>query len=200
MIQRYTAFLSKLWFSKADPFLKARYKDFFQESEHKWGPNMIFKNLSKNIEKIKWAKGLIEKRLNKENNYQNRISKNDNKSKRKDSNCSGKSTWDEEYEKFLKLTHKDMWKYWSSQDDHTHAHDGENYNEYLMSLDSHSIYIKTEPIQNNTLNKTLKNQILPLISSPAQPPEGNIKMLHQKLSGIVDKSRIKPRRQRQVTS
>ena len=47
MIQRYTAFLSKLWFSKADPFLKAKYMDFFQDSEHKWGPNMIFKNLSK---------------------------------------------------------------------------------------------------------------------------------------------------------
>lgn len=69
MIQRYTAFLSKLWFSKADPFLKAKFKAFYNNSEHKWGPNMMYKNLSSNIENIKQRKSLVETRLNKEINY-----------------------------------------------------------------------------------------------------------------------------------
>ena len=47
MVARYSAFLNKLWFSRADPFLKAKHKEFYEGSEIKWGPKMIYKTLDK---------------------------------------------------------------------------------------------------------------------------------------------------------
>ena len=102
MIQRYTAFLSKLWFSRSDPFLKNKYKEFFEGSEVKWGPNMMFKNLENNSEQIKFAKGLIEKRLDCEFEYSlNNLAPSKMSSTPK--KCKDKS-----YEEFLQLKHKDM--------------------------------------------------------------------------------------------
>lgn len=93
MLQRYTAFLSKKWFSKADPFLKAKYKDYFEGSEVKWGPNMVFKRLTKNTEQLNHMKNLMEQRLNKETVYiNNRLKVDTNKSPRRNSWNSGKST------------------------------------------------------------------------------------------------------------
>lgn len=112
MISRYSAFLSKKWFSKADPFLKAKYKDYFKESEVKWGPNMIFKRLNKETEKLNKLKGLVEHRLNKESVYvNNRIKVDAMSSPRKQSSNSNISTADENYDKFLKMPHHEMCHY-----------------------------------------------------------------------------------------
>jgi len=78
MLNRYSAFLSKKWFLNADPFLKAKYKDYFKSSEVKWGPNMIFKKLAKETQKVNKIKGEMEQRLNKETTYINNRIKVDN--------------------------------------------------------------------------------------------------------------------------
>lgn len=79
MMRRLSAFLSKKWFSNADPFLKAKYKDYYKDSEVKWGPNKIFKRLSNKKEKLNKVKNLVEQRMNKENNRVNTERSNSSK-------------------------------------------------------------------------------------------------------------------------
>lgn len=111
VIKRYSAYLSKKWFSDADPFLKAKYKKFFHDSEVKWGPNMIFKKLAKETNKVNKIKGLVEKRLDKEVPYvNNRIKVNNAKANRKLGSTSGTSS-DEEFDKYINLPHSDTCKY-----------------------------------------------------------------------------------------
>lgn len=178
MIQRYTAFLSKKWFSNADPFLKAKYKDYFQESEVKWGPNMIFKRLHGKTTKLNQVKQLVEQRLNKHTTYvNNRIKVHRSKKGRRDSSNSGKSTCDEEYEKFFKLSHKEMCKYCSSNVTHRHS------NEEVSHFDNFSQSVKM------SLNDSFKSpevsrkiNLLPKISERRKQGETSIKKLHHKLS------------------
>jgi len=112
MTNRYTAFLSKKWFANSDPFLKAKYKDYFEDSEVKWGPNMIYKHLERKTTHLNQVKHLVEQRLNKETIYvNNRIKVENYKTPEKTVNNSRKSTSDEDYDKFIKKSHKDMCKY-----------------------------------------------------------------------------------------
>jgi hypothetical protein len=178
MIQRYTAFLSKKWFSKADPFLKAKYKDYFQESEVKWGPNMIFKKLHDKTAKLNQAKYLVEQRLNKETTYaKNRTKGENSKKNRRDSSNSGKSTCDEDYEKFFKLSHKEMCKYCSLNGTHLHS-DNE-----IAHFDNFSQSMKIcshDSFKSPQVSK--KVNLLPKISERRKPRETSIKKLHHKLS------------------
>ena len=112
MVKRYSAFLSKKWFANADPFLKAKYKDFYKESEVKWGPNMIFKRLSKETEKLNKIKNLVEQRLNKEIIYVNNKRKEEKASLPKmNSTSSLKSDSDEDYDHFFNQKHYDTCQY-----------------------------------------------------------------------------------------
>jgi len=201
MIQRYTAFLSKLWFSKADPFLKAKYEHFFQDSEHRWGPNMIFKNIEKNYEKIKHVKTIMERKLNKENKYQSRALKDEHKSPRGLSNVSGKSTCDEDYEKFLQLRHKDICAYCLSQESESHsANRAEaDHCKHLLNLEAGKLKLTSNPVVTESNDKEAKHK-LPAIHSPIGIAEVGIKKLHKKLCQLEERSSGGAQNRRHTTS
>lgn len=180
MISRYSAFLSKKWFSKADPFLKAKYKDYFKESEVKWGPNMIFKRLNKETEKLNKLKGLVEHRLNKETVYvNNRIKVNAMNSPRKQSSNSDLSTADGNYDKFLKMPHHEMCYYCASQIEHDHAPTELD----ILDLTINNIKIDSSQGSKSPIaSKPVNPIMLPKISTARQMPNETIKNLHRKLT------------------
>ncbi|CAI2387378.1 unnamed protein product [Moneuplotes crassus] len=174
MMNRYSAYLSKKWFSNADPFLKAKYKKFFEESEVKWGPNMVFKRLAKETDKLNKIKGLVEKRLDKETLYvNNRIKVNSINQERK--NISSEKTSDgEDFEIYINKPHSDTCKYCRLNQSHTHH------------KKTNSDLPLPKPSKTQSQNPSIPTPSSPTSSQapPSTPPHQNegLKMLHHKLS------------------
>ncbi|CAI2387291.1 unnamed protein product [Moneuplotes crassus] len=176
MVKRYSAYLSKKWFSDADPFLKAKYKKFFEDSEVKWGPNMVFKKLAKETDKVNKIKGLVEKRLDKEALYVNNRIKVDNvKAERKQISTS-ETSGDEEYDRYINLPHSDTCKY--CRLDQAHAHHQREFSEAPV--------IKMEKIKSDDseIAKSNRPEEISQITDSRSPHHQNesLQKLHRQLS------------------
>ena len=184
MVQRYSAFLSKKWFSKADPFLRAKYKEYFQGSEVKWGPNMVYKRLAQNTAHLKQIKGLMEQRLNKEVGYvNNRIKVDSYTSPKKRIENSSKSVPEEgDYDKFIRMKHKDSCKYCALNEDHEHPSDSNLHESIKHELRRNASASHPVETPNSTKLKNLK--LLPKLAVPRNPAYSGLKKLHHKVSSI----------------
>jgi hypothetical protein len=182
MISRYSAFLSRKWYQKADPFLKAKYKEYFRESEVKWGPNKIFKRLNKETQKLNKTKKVLEHKLNTETVYINNRIKVDVMNSPTKSAYSNRSTVDENNEKFLKLHPQKTLHQSLSRRVHERLSDETDSSD--NALDNVSVNNSPAPTT-PSVSKPKKLSKFPKIKAMTGVPNESFMKFHRKLDQLV---------------
>jgi hypothetical protein len=182
MISRYSAFLSRKWYQKADPFLKAKYKEYFKESEVKWGPNKIFKRLGKETQKLNKTKKVMEHKLNTETVYINNRIKVDVMNSPTKSAYSSRSIVDENSEKFLKLRLQKTLHQSSSRQVHERLSDDTDSPDHALD----NISVNNSPASTTPIvSKPKRLSKFPKIKAMTGVPNESFIKLHRKLDRLV---------------